>query len=243
MDIEILDSVKQTMNIQQKFMKKNKDMFDAVNRHNDYLQRFYDQSNIQHIISMTSKYDYYIKTVGKYAYIPASPAHNFYKSDYYKNVYSSVYNIEKYIPNYAKTDFRFQVQTQKLMSQVKLLNEKFNDVSKPEINELEIEFDKLISEPLINTTNHNQSVNNDADIRSVIAEIHESQKCQEETLREIVKNSKQNEPSEQSDKSFFDNFQLLIIVIFGVITKPKEFYEAVIWINDILSTLIDHFFS
>lgn len=241
MDIEIPDNIKHMIKVQQNFIKNNKATFDIIDSHNTYLQNIYDQSNIKYIDSVVSRYDSLINAVGDSIYITTSPAYNFYKTDYYKNIYSNLPNFDMFIPDLFKEDFRIKVQSQKLTSQIDLIVEKFNNISNPKVNEFEIEFDKLISEPLIDTTDNNQKIDGTADIKRMIAEIHESQKRQEKAFQEEVKNREQSNPSNKSCNNFFDKFQLLIIVVFSLITKPKEIYEGVLWINDILEILINYF--
>lgn len=245
MEVEIPDSVKQMMNVQQDFIKRNKAVFDTIDRHNNYLQSIYDNSNIQHINSVTTKYDSFIKAIGKNVYITNSSVYNFCKSDYYKNVYSNFYNVEKYIPKYVEADFRFKIQTQKLANQVELLNEKLNNISKPKIDELNVEFDKLISEPLVDASDNNKDIDSDADIRYILAEIYESQKRQEKTFYEEIENRKHCNPSDEpvdKNSNIVQSFLIPLFAFLGVIPIPKEAYEAIVWYVQIISELIDKFF-
>jgi len=140
-------------------------------------------------------------------------------------------------------DFRIDVKAQELDNSTNLIEKQLHNISKPQADKFEVELDKLISEPFVDIKNYDSEINNGTDIRSIISEIYESQKRQEESFYEIIKNSKQDNPPEKLNKDFFNDFRLLLILIFGIVTKPKEIYEGIMWINDILNTLINNFFS
>lgn len=190
------------------------------------------------IVDTIPKFKYNFPTVDFVSSIPKINYDIYVPKIDYSSVFDSLPKLDfSYI-----TDFRISVLNQSIFQKQQLLFEQINNASEPIIDELNIEFDELISETFADTTNQNNQESDIADIKSMIFQVYKSQEDLKEAVQEKFKNHENKSPVEKSSNNIFNNLHTLAISIFTVLSLvpvPKEVYESLVWYAEFLTYLIN----
>ncbi|MCB8505411.1 hypothetical protein [Enterococcus durans] len=151
------------------------------------------------------------------------------------------------IANLSKHDFRFGVLEQEVTNGLSELlenssetidideNDKPNDFTDDLIN-----FDEKLLKSTIYAKDKSQQAQDITDIKDLLWKIYENQRDQvnqpfKETVQKKEQSSNPNNSSQIKILAFINGVLLTV----SLITSPKEIYEFLIWINHIISVLLN----
>lgn len=151
------------------------------------------------------------------------------------------------IPNLAKCDFRIDVLEQKLSRDITELLKNSSDTIDIDknykidnFNDVVTDFDERLLESVVYTKDNSQQTQDITEIKNLVWEIFEHQKDQiNQSFEKDVQKKEQIKDPTNSYQSTILAFVNGVLLTLSVITAPKEVYEFLVWVNQIISFLLN----
>lgn len=150
------------------------------------------------------------------------------------------YAFKPVVLDLSKFDFRINVLHQEVSNNLSALFEKTSQTVNVEKDGETTDFNETFLKSSVYAADKNQQANEIAEIKDLLWQVY---KRQDEQLNQTFENDiQEREQNDNSNESSQVNILALIgsiLTVLSLITAPKEIYEFLIWIDQIISFLLN----
>ncbi|WP_407855542.1 hypothetical protein [Enterococcus hailinensis] len=140
----------------------------------------------------------------------------------------------------SKYDFRIKVLQQDVSKNLSYLLENPFQAIEVEEDYVFTDFDEPSPEPIVYAKENNQYTNDIDEIKSLLRQVYKRQ--EEQMNRSSEKNIQESKQSDNSNESSqFNTLAFIsgVMTLLSLMTAPKEIYEFLVWVDQIVSFLIN----
>jgi len=140
----------------------------------------------------------------------------------------------------SKFDFRINVLQQEISNNLSTLFEKTSQTVNIETDGEITDFNETFLKSSVYTADKNQQANEIAEIKDLLWKVYKRQdKQMNQTFENDIQEREQNDNSNESSQVNILALIGSILTVLSLITAPKEIYEFLIWIDQIISFLLN----